>query len=140
MIKMILFFCLSVNLWSQYSWPITRVIDGDTVELQVSWLPRELGTKILLRVEGVDTPEKGFRAKCSQENHLAQQATAFTKQQVINAKTRVIVIHKWDKYGGRILGDLLLNGRKLSDMLIEQKLARAYHGERKSSWCELTTP
>ena len=43
---------------------------------------------------------------------------------------------EWDKYGGRVLGHVIIDGQSLSDMLIRAGLARPYHGEAKSSWCE----
>jgi endonuclease YncB( thermonuclease family) len=41
-----------------------------------------------------------------------------------------------DKYGGRVLGDVFLDGKRLSEMLIANGFARRYHGEKKSSWCD----
>jgi endonuclease YncB( thermonuclease family) len=41
----------------------------------------------------------------------------------------------WDKYGGRVLGDVLLNGQSLRGMLIANGFAREYYGEAKTSWC-----
>jgi endonuclease YncB( thermonuclease family) len=83
----------------------------------------------------VDTPEKGFRAKCPSEDQRGQAATAFTKAQINAATTRQIVLIDWDKYGGRVLGDVLLNGQSLRAMLIQQGYAREYYGEAKTSWC-----
>ena len=37
--------------------------------------------------------------------------------------------------GGRVLGDVLLNGQSLRQMLISQGFAREYYGEAKTSWC-----
>ena len=42
---------------------LTRVIDGDTVAFQANWLPDPLKKELSIRVFGVDTPQKGFRAK-----------------------------------------------------------------------------
>jgi endonuclease YncB( thermonuclease family) len=41
----------------------------------------------------------------------------------------------WDKYGGRVLGDVLLNGQSLRQLLIANGFAREYYGEAKTSWC-----
>ena len=46
-----------------YDATILRVIDGDTVAFQASYLPDPLKKELSIRVFGVDTPEKGFRAK-----------------------------------------------------------------------------
>lgn len=118
-----------------YDVVLTRVIDGDTVAFQANWLPEPLKKELSIRVFGVDTPEKGFRAKCTSEDARGQAATAFTKN-AINASTRrQIIIMDWDKYGGRVLGDVLLDGRSLREMLIANGFAREYYGEAKTSWC-----
>ena len=115
---------------------LTRVIDGDTVAFQANWLPDPLKKELSIRVFGVDTPEKGFRAKCPSEDQRGQAATAFTKQ-MINASTkRQVVMMDWDKYGGRVLGDVLLDGKSLRQQLIAQGFAREYYGEAKTPWCE----
>lgn len=115
---------------------IKRVIDGDTVEIAVGFLPAPLPPKLSIRVLGIDTPEKAPRAKCEAEAAKAKEASAFTKEAVAMAKTVDVQIKEWDKYGGRVLGHVILDGHSLSDMLIEEGLARPYHGEAKSSWCE----
>jgi hypothetical protein len=119
-----------------YDATITRVIDGDTVAFQAPFLPAPLKPELSIRVFGVDTPEKGFRAKCPQEDQRGQRATAFTKQLVAQSKTRQIILMDWDKYGGRVLGDVILDGKSLRTQLIANGLAREYYGEAKTSWCE----
>ena len=119
-----------------YDVVLTRVIDGDTVAFQANWLPEPLKKELSIRVFGVDTPEKSFRAKCPSEAARGEAATAFTKQ-TINASTkRQIVMMDWDKYGGRVLGDVLLDGKSLRQQLIANGFAREYYGEAKTSWCE----
>lgn len=118
-----------------YDAVITRVIDGDTVAFQAPFLPAPLKPELSIRVFGVDTPEKGFRAQCESENARGQAATAFTKQVIAQASKRQIVLMDWDKYGGRVLGDVLLNDQSLRQMLIANGFAREYYGEAKTSWC-----
>lgn len=118
-----------------YNVTITRVVDGDTVAFQALWLPDPLKKELSIRVFGVDTPEKGHRAKCPSEDARGQAATAFTKKMIEQSTTRQVVLMDWDKYGGRVLGDVLLNGQSLRSMLIQQGYAREYYGEAKTSWC-----
>jgi len=118
-----------------YDAVITRVIDGDTVAFQADFLPAPLKKELSIRVFGVDTPEKGFRAKCPSEAQRGEAASAFTKAAVTQATQRQIVLIDWDKYGGRVLGDVLLNGQSLRQMLIANGFAREYYGEAKTSWC-----
>ena len=118
-----------------YDAVLTRVVDGDTVAFQANWLPDPLKKELSIRVFGVDTPEKSFRAKCPAEAARGEAATAFTKQ-TINASTkRQIIMMDWDKYGGRVLGDVLLDGKSLRQQLIANGFAREYYGEAKTSWC-----
>ena len=119
-----------------YDAVITRVIDGDTVGIQATWLPAPLKPELSIRVFGVDTPEKGHRAACPSEAARGEAATAFTKAQINAATKRQIVLMDWDKYGGRVLGDVLLNGQSLRVMLIQNGFAREYYGEAKTSWCQ----
>ncbi len=96
-----------------YDFPLTRVIDGDTVAFQATFLPPPLKQELSIRVFGVDTPEKGHRAMCPQEAQRGEAATAFTKAQINAAQKRQVALMDWDKYGGRVLGDVLLDGKSL---------------------------
>lgn len=119
-----------------YDAQIVRVNDGDTVVIAAPFLPKPLKPELAVRIFGVDTPEKGFRAKCPQEDQRGQAATAFTKNAVANSQQRQVVLYDWDKFGGRVLGDLILNGQSLRVALIANGFAREYYGEAKGSWCQ----
>ena len=119
-----------------YGAVLTRVIDGDTVAFQANWLPEPLKKELSIRVYGVDTPEKSFRAKCPKEAEMGAAATEFTKRAVNQSTHRQVILMDWDKYGGRVLGDVLLDGNSLRAMLISKGYAREYYGEAKTSWCE----
>jgi endonuclease YncB( thermonuclease family) len=118
-----------------YDITITRVVDGDTVAFHAPFLPAPLKQELSIRVFGVDTPEKGFRAQCPSEAARGAAATEFTKKLVAAAQQKQMVLMDWDKYGGRVLGDVLLNGQSLRAMLIQNGFAREYYGEAKTSWC-----
>lgn len=119
-----------------YDAQIVRVLDGDTVVITAPFLPAPLKPELAVRVYGVDTPEKGFRAKCASEDQRGQAASAFTKSVVAASGKRQIVLYDWDKFGGRVLGDIILDGQSLRSLLIKNGFARAYYGEAKQSWCE----
>jgi endonuclease YncB( thermonuclease family) len=119
-----------------YDAVITRVIDGDTVAFHAPFLPDPLKKELSIRVFGVDTPEKGFRAQCPSEAQRGEAASAFTKQMIAASQQRQVVLMDWDKYGGRVLGDVLLNGVSLRQQLIANGFAREYYGEAKTSWCQ----
>jgi len=119
-----------------YDAQIIRVNDGDTVVISAPFLPAPLKPQLAVRIFGVDTPEKGFRAKCESENQRGLAATEFTKKAVQASTQRQVVLYDWDKFGGRVLGDIILNGQSLRAMLIQNGFAREYYGEAKQSWCE----
>ena len=119
-----------------YDATIVRVNDGDTVVISAPFLPAPLKPELAVRIFGVDTPEKGFRAKCPQEDARGQAATKFTKAAVEQSTKRQVVLYDWDKFGGRVLGDMILNGQSLRAMLIQNGYAREYYGDAKQSWCQ----
>lgn len=118
-----------------YDAVIVRVNDGDTVVIAAPFLPPPLKQELAVRVYGVDTPEKGFRAQCPSEDQRGQAATTFTKNAVNKSVKRQVVLYGWDKFGGRVLGDMILDGQSLRAMLIQNGFAREYFGEAKQSWC-----
>lgn len=119
-----------------YDAQIVRVNDGDTVVIAAPFLPQPLKPELAVRVFGVDTPEKNHLAKCESEKQRGLAATEFTKKMVNASQTRQVVLYGWDKFGGRVLGDILLNGQSLRAALIANGFAREYYGEAKTSWCQ----
>jgi endonuclease YncB( thermonuclease family) len=105
------------------------------VAFHAPFLPAPLKQELSIRVFGVDTPEKGHRAQCPSEAARGAAATEFTKKLIANAQQKQMVLMDWDKYGGRVLGDVILNGQSLRAMLIQNGFAREYYGEAKQSWC-----
>lgn len=118
-----------------YDAQIVRVNDGDTVVISAPFLPAPLKPELAVRVYGVDTPEKNHLAKCESEKQRGLAATEFTKKVVSASQNRQVVLYSWDKFGGRVLGDILLNGQSLRMMLIQNGYAREYYGDAKTSWC-----
>lgn len=134
---------LPVLAWAQktpqgatYDAKILRVNDGDTVVISAPFLPAPLKPELAIRIYGVDTPEKGFRAQCPSEDQRGQAATAFTKNAVASTQKHQVTIYGWDKFGGRVLGDMILNGVSLRAELIKNGFAREYYGDAKQSWCQ----
>jgi endonuclease YncB( thermonuclease family) len=133
---------LSVTAYAQkqpqgvtYDANILKVNDGDTVVIAAPFLPQPLKPQLAVRIFGVDTPEKGFRAKCPSEDARGQAATEFTKKLVGASQKRQVTLYDWDKFGGRVLGDIILDGKSLRQQLIANGFAREYFGEAKQSWC-----
>ena len=118
-----------------YDAQIVRVSDGDTIVIAAPFLPAPLKPELAVRVFGVDTPEKGHRAQCAKEAAAAELASAYTKDLIKNGKKFQVTLYSWDKFGGRVLGDVIVDGRSVRAGLIQNGLAREYYGEAKQSWC-----
>jgi endonuclease YncB( thermonuclease family) len=118
-----------------YDAQIIRVTDGDTVVIAAPFLPAPLKPELAVRVYGVDTPEKGFRGQCDSEKQRGEAASVFTKGLINASQQRQVILYSWDKFGGRVLGDIILNGVSLRAELIRNGFAREYYGDAKQSWC-----
>lgn len=106
---------------------VLRVVDGDTIE--IAFLHGgKVPMRMMIRVCGVDTPEKRTR------NELEKQAALKVKEIVerwVGLNPVKAVFYKWDKFGGRIVGDILVHGRHLSEFLLTNKYAHPYTGKVK---------
>ena len=118
-----------------YDTQILRVSDGDTIVISARFLPAPLKPELAVRIYGVDTPEKGHRAQCPSEAQRGEAASAWTKQLIASGTRFQVTLYAWDKFGGRVLGDILVDGRSVRAGLIQNGLAREYYGEAKTSWC-----
>lgn len=133
---------LAVNAYAQkqpqgmtYPAQILSVTDGDTIVISAPFLPAPLKPQLAVRIYGTDTPEKGHRAQCPKEAQMGEMASQFTKKMVEQGQQFQVVLYGWDKFGGRVLGDILVNGQSVRAALIINGLAREYYGEAKQSWC-----
>ena len=119
-----------------YEAQILRVSDGDTIVIAAPFLPQPLKPELAVRIYGVDTPEKGHRAQCPAEAQRGEMASQYTKQLVQSGQRFQVTLYGWDKFGGRVLGDIIVNGQSVRQGLIANGLAREYYGEAKQSWCQ----
>lgn len=115
---------------------ITRIVDGDTVEIDARWSPYNLTWRV--RMRGIDTPEKGTRARCTRERELSARAQALTEQLTAQTLNRVRLRNvDHDKYGGRLDADIIMaDGRNMAEELLRAGLARRYNGNGpRPNWC-----
>ena len=127
---------LAAPAWAgDYEWPVVRVIDGDTVQVDASAdMPPELAS-IRVRLRDVDTPET-WKPKCERERRAGNAATAFVKQRIASAGRVLVRDPTWGKWGGRVIACLILDGRSLSKTLIAAGHGRAYDGGKRQGWCD----
>jgi len=113
---------------------IKRVIDADTILVSAPFMPPPLKKQMPMRLSNVDTPNIKRWANCGREAHLGEEAKKYVEQLIKLAKHQEVKIVGYDKYG-RWLGQIYLDGKSISDSLIEKNLARYYYGGKKQSWC-----
>ena len=118
---------------NEYDVKVIKVVDGDTVDVDI-----DLGFGVMLkdervRIMGIDTPESRTRDKV--EDLFGEAAKARLKELMVNGGK---LITTEDKKGedmkgkfGRILGDFIVDGRKVTEILVEEGHAVAYFGGSK---------
>lgn len=115
----------------KYNVKIKKVIDGDTVDVDIDlgfgvWLHKER-----VRIMGIDTPESRTRDKVEKLFGLASKTKL--KELLPLSSMQVLVVEEYDAKGkfGRILGDFEIEDKKVTDILIEEGHAVAYFGGNK---------
>jgi len=111
-----------------------RVIDGDTIEVNVHIWPQLL-QKTKLRLIGINTPEKRGKKISDCEKKTGQKATNFTQKWLTNVKSVNVSEIKLGKYAGRVLGKLSKNKQDLGKALIKAGHAKPYDGGKRKPWC-----
>ena len=114
-----------------YKCVISRIVDGDTVDVDIDlgfgiWLRKER-----VRIAGIDTPEKRTRDLVEKQFGLAATAKA---HELIPEGTDAIIRTRRDKAGkyGRTMGDFVLeDGTLYTDVMIESHHAVPYEGQAK---------
>lgn len=124
----------------EYKCDVLKVIDGDTVDVDI-----DLGFGVVLkdervRIVGIDTPES--RTSDKVEDIFGEAAKARVKELMSNED--IILKTQVSKSGedmkgkfGRILGDFIIEEyegqpRLLTEILLEEGHAVKYHGQNKA--------
>jgi endonuclease YncB( thermonuclease family) len=103
-----------------------QAVDGDTV--------RHRG--LVIRVENIDAPETGGRARCAAERRLGNLAKRRAHELLDVSEVDVVFVpgkRLKDRYG-RSLGRIVVTGRDLGEILVAEGLARRWNGKRRP-WC-----
>ena len=115
----------------EYGCTVTRVVDGDTVDVIL-----DLGFSILhkcrVRLYGIDTPESRTRNK--DEKIRGKLASKFLQDAIDNGKKVVLQSKLKDSKGkyGRVLGEIVVDDININVSMIENYLAVAYFGQSKN--------
>ncbi len=119
-----------------YKCTILRIVDGDTVDVDIDlgfgvWMRKER-----IRILGIDTPES--RTRDDVEKVYGLLAKEFVKSHLPIGSVQILQTEK-DKTGkfGRILGKFLVYDKRedrqmpLGDIMIREHLAVKYDGQSK---------
>ena len=104
----------------RYKVEVTRVVDGDTVDVDIDLGFGMTYKKQRVRLMGIDTPES--RTRDLQEKFYGKQSKKFLSS-VLKDKVVTLLSHDKGKFG-RIIGDLFIEG---NDMSVNQQMIQAHH-------------
>jgi endonuclease YncB( thermonuclease family) len=115
-----------------YRAQVLAIVDGDTIEARVHvWMGQEVVTRV--RLKDIDTPE--ISSPCAEER---QRAVAARERLAGLIGSGVITLSdvQADKFFGRVVARVSTeNGADAGAALLSERLARAYAGGRRASWC-----
>ena len=119
---------------NEYNVKVLKIVDGDTVDVDI-----DLGFGIVLtdervRIMGIDTPESRTSDKVEKVFGLASK----NRLKELLDKEAILITFD-DKNGedmkgkfGRVLGDFKVGDKTVTEILIEEGHAVKYHGQAKS--------
>ena len=118
-----------------YNVTIVRVVDGDTVDVDIDLGFGMTYSNQRIRLAGIDTPE--CRTRDSVEKKYGFLAKHFLEYQLPVGSTCAMISHEFQKGKfGRILGEFIIQDElgmniSINDLMIGEHLAVEYHGQSK---------
>ena len=112
----------------EYKATIVKVVDGDTVDVDIelgfdTWLHNQR-----IRLYGIDTPE--CRTRNKQEKAHGLLAKAYVQKTLIVGETYALTTREKGKFG-RYLGEIKVGRETINQILIKKRLAVPYTGQNK---------
>ena len=115
----------------QYKVTVTKVVDGDTVDVDI-----DLGFAVVLkkqrvRLYEIDTPES--RTRDLEEKKFGLASKEYLKNKLENATNIYLTYHVKGKFG-RILGELFIDDieKSVNMQLVDNHHAVYYYGQNKN--------
>ena len=118
----------------EYRAKLVKVVDGDTVDVDIDlgfgvWLKDER-----VRIMGIDTPESRTSDKVEKVFGLAAK---YRLKELVEKDTilKTFASKKGEDMKGkfgRILGDFIVDGKMVTEIMIEEGHAVKYHGQNKA--------
>ena len=114
----------------EYHCVITKIIDGDTIDVDIDlgfdcWLHKQR-----IRLYGIDTPES--RTRDLEEKKYGLAAKAFVEKLIPLGSTALLNTKEKGKYG-RYLGDFKVKNQWLCTELLKHRHAVRYEGQSKKA-------
>ena len=112
-------FLAQKNLEKELTGKVSRVIDGDTIELLAKTSkenPYNHIAKLKIRLYGIDAPEK--------KQEFGIQAKNYLSSLIFNEEVKIIVENQ-DKYG-RLVGTIYFNNKDINKEMVKNGYAWAY--------------
>ena len=121
----------------EYRFDLDRVIDGDTIDVNLDDLGFDVSVKKRIRFMGINTPES--RTRDLEEKQYGLAAKARLKELLEAGETlslRTAIDKKARGKYGRILGTIYADGVNLNQQLLDEGHAIEYFGgtKNKTKW------
>ena len=112
----------------EYKATIIKIVDGDTVDVDIDlgfdvWVRRQR-----IRLFGVDTPECRTRNKAEKAHGML--AKKYVQKALIVGRTYALTTKEKGKFG-RFLGEFKTGKGAITKLLIKERLAVPYTGQNK---------
>jgi len=102
-----------------------RVIDGDTILVDMRCPCCQVWSQQRVRLARIDAPELN-----GPRRHEAETARAWLRDQIHGKPIQLGVSRAWPDRYGRVLAEVMIDGRNMSNELIQAGLARPYNTDR----------
>lgn len=114
------------NLGKELTGKVSKVIDGDTIELLAKENPYHHITKLKIRLYGIDAPEL--------KQAYGKEAKEYLSALILKQEVSLIIENK-DKYD-RFVGTIFLKGQDINKEMVKNGYAHAYESFSKKYLAE----
>jgi|TARA_R110000744_G_scaffold100320_9_gene193475 micrococcal nuclease len=114
-----------------YKAQVTRVVDGDTIDVDIDLGFGMVYKKQRVRMMGIDTPES--RTRDLEEKFYGKESKYFLQDLIQSVEDEITLIsHEKGKFG-RILGEIFIEGeeKSVNQLMIDCHHAVPYYGASK---------
>ena len=113
----------------EYTVNVVKVVDGDTVDVDIDLGFGMVYKKQRVRMLGIDTPES--RTRDLTEKKFGKASKKHLKKLLEEAESITLISHDKGKFG-RILGELFINDISINQKMIDDHHAVDYGGGNKA--------